>query len=131
MYRIVNIGIDIVEIDRIKKILERRPRFVERFFDSEEIEQIRKRNNFEKHLAGRFAAKEAIVKAMGTGFEGIPFREIKVLNDERGKPIVKLDGKAAEKCRQCGIEEFALSISFTRNTAAASAVALAVNGRDD
>lgn len=131
MYRIVNIGIDIVEIDRIKEILKRRPAFAERFFDKEEIDQLKKKNNFEKHLAGRFAAKEAIVKAMGTGFEGVPFREIKVLNDEKGKPVVRLGSRAAEKCRECGIDEFALSISFTRNTAAASAVALAMNGKNE
>lgn len=120
----LSIGIDVVDIDRIRQVMERRPRFAEKYFHPEEIELLSKKKDFYRHLAGRFAAKEAVVKAMGTGFSGFSLKEIIILNDSKGRPIVKLEGKALEVSKSLGIEEFAVSISFSRSNAVASAVAL-------
>lgn len=120
----ISIGIDVVDLERFEGILKRRPRFAGRYFHPEELEQLKSKNNFVRHLAGRFAAKEAVVKAMGTGFSGFSLKDIIILNDEKGRPYVKLAGKALDLCRDLQIEEFALSISFSRNTAVASAVAI-------
>jgi len=88
---IKGIGVDIVEIDRIEKAATRQPRFVERILTEAErnvYETLTKRRQVE-FLAGRFAAKEAVAKAVGTGItEMIGWQDIEVLNDERGKPIV-------------------------------------------
>lgn len=124
MYKISNIGIDIIEIERIQDLLKRKPRFIEKFFSEEEIAPIRKKVNFERHLAARFAAKEAAVKALGTGFDGIPFKDIVVVKDTKGKPGIELRGKALKVAESRGISGIALSLSFTHSTAAASAVAL-------
>ncbi|MCX7831995.1 MAG: holo-ACP synthase [Actinobacteria bacterium] len=126
----LSIGIDVVDIDRFEGVLKRKPRFAEKYFHQEELESLRNRKNFTRHLAGRFAAKEAIVKAMGTGFSGFSLKEIIVLNDKSGKPLVRLEGKALQVCKELGIEEFALSISFSKNTVVASAVAIKRNVND-
>lgn len=88
---IKGIGIDIVEIERIEKIAMRQPRFVERILTVAErniYETLSKRRQLE-FLAGRFATKEAVAKAVGTGItHSISWQDIEVLNDERGKPIV-------------------------------------------
>lgn len=120
----LSIGIDVIDIDRFEGVLERKPRFLQRYFHQEELDSLKTRKNFARHLAGRFAAKEAIVKAMGTGFSGFSLKEIVVLNDKSGKPLVRLEGKALQVCKELGIEEFALSISFSKNTVVASAVAI-------
>lgn len=123
----INIGIDVVDIDRIKSILEKRPRFAERYFHPEELKALRAKKDFSRHLAGRFAAKEAVVKALGTGFSGFSLKDVVILNDENGRPFVRLEGKALRKCTELGIKEIVLSISFSKKTAVASAVAIKRN----
>lgn len=120
----LNLGIDIVEIERIEKILSKRKRFLERIFSQEELAGIEKRKNFVRHVAVRFAAKEAVAKAMGTGINGFSFRDILILSDKNGKPRVELRGKAKEIAMAKGISEIAISFSFTRKNAVASAVAI-------
>jgi holo-[acyl-carrier protein] synthase len=72
----------------------------------------------------RFAAKEAVLKALGTGFSGMRFRDVEVVRDERGRPVPRLSGRAAEVAEAAGVVEMHLSLSFTHATAVASAVAI-------
>ena len=118
------LGVDIVEIDRMREALKRRPRMKERLFSEEEREYCDKRNKPEIHYAMRFAAKEAVLKALGTGFSGMRFRDVEVVRDERGRPIPKLSGKAAEVAEAAGVVEMHLSLSYTHANAVASAVAI-------
>ncbi len=119
------LGVDIVEIDRMRTALERHPRMKERLFSEAERAYCDKRNKPEIHYAMRFAAKEAVLKALGTGFsQGIRFTDVEVLRDERGRPKPHLRGRAEEVASEAGVVEMHLSLSFTHTNAVASAVAI-------
>ncbi len=119
------LGVDIVEIERMRLALERHPRIRERIFSAEERVYCDKRNRPVVHYAMRFAAKEAVLKALGTGFSnGIRFTDVEVLRDDRGRPVPKLSGRAGELAREAGVVELHLSLSFTHTNAVASAVAI-------
>jgi holo-[acyl-carrier-protein] synthase len=122
------IGIDIIEIERVKRAVEKRSGFVGRFFASEEVAYYRKRGMNVSSIAGGFAAKEAVVKAMGTGFGAFGWRDVAVLRDNRGKPEVRLGGRARELCDSLDIEEILVSISHSRDYAAAQAIAIGGDG---
>lgn len=121
---ITGLGVDIVEIDRMRDALRRRPRLKERLFSDEERAYCEQRNKPEIHYAMRFAAKEAVLKALGTGFSGMRFRDVEVVRDERGRPVPRLSGRAAEVAAAAGVVEMHLSLSFTHANAVASAVAI-------
>lgn len=121
---ITGLGVDIVEIARMREALARRPRMKERLFSDEEREYCESRNKPEIHYAMRFAAKEAVLKALGTGFSGMGFRDVEVMRDERGRPVPRLSGRAAEVAEAAGVVEVHLSLSFTHENAVASAVAI-------
>ena len=121
---ITGLGVDIVEIARMRDALTRRPRMKERLFSEAEREYCEGRNKPEIHYAMRFAAKEAVLKALGTGFSGMRFRDVEVVRDERGKPVPHLTGRAAEVAEAAGVVEVHLSLSFTHENAVASAVAI-------
>ncbi|KUK48032.1 MAG: Holo-[acyl-carrier-protein] synthase [Actinobacteria bacterium 66_15] len=121
---ITGLGVDIVEIARMRDALERRPRMKERLFSDEERAYCEGRNKPEIHYAMRFAAKEAVLKALGTGFSGMRFRDVEVVRDERGRPSPHLSGRAAEVAEAAGVVEVHLSLSFTHENAVASAVAI-------
>jgi holo-[acyl-carrier protein] synthase len=122
---ITGLGVDIVEIDRMRLALERHPRMKERIFSAEERAYCDARNRPYIHYATRFAAKEAVLKALGMGFSGgIRFTDVEVLRDERGRPVPRLTGRAAEIAAEAGVVEMHLSLSFTHTTAVASAVAI-------
>jgi holo-[acyl-carrier protein] synthase len=109
------VGIDLIEIERIERALERRPRLAERLFTPDELAYARDRARPGRHLAARFAAKEAVIKALG---EGLPPREIEI---EAGEPPqVRLHGRAAELARDRGLS---VSLTHSRDNAAAVAVA--------
>jgi len=126
---ITGLGVDIVEIDRMKAALERRPRLKERLFSAAEREYCDKRGRPEVHYALRFAAKEAVLKALGTGFAGMKFTDVEVSRETSGRPVPKLSGRAAERAAELGIVEMHLSLSFTHSTAVASAVAITEGSR--
>jgi len=126
---ITGLGVDIVEIGRMKAALERRPRLKERLFSAEEREYCDKRSRPEVHYALRFAAKEAVLKALGTGFAGMRFTDVEVLRETSGRPVPRLSGKAAQRAEELGIVEMHLSLSFTHTTAVASAVAITQESR--
>ena len=118
------LGVDIVEIDRMARALQRHPRMKERLFSEEERRYCDKRNKPEVHYALRFAAKEAVLKALGTGFAGMSFRDVEVVRDGGGRPSPRLSGRAAEVAEATGVVEMHLSLSYTHTTAVASAVAI-------
>jgi holo-[acyl-carrier protein] synthase len=110
------VGIDLIEIARVERALERRPRLAERLFTRAELEYAADRARPGRHLAARFAAKEAVVKALG--MRGLASAEIEVVAGE--PPSIRLSGRAAEAAR--GRE---LSISLTHSRESAAAVAFA------
>lgn len=122
------LGVDIVEIERMRAALRRRPRLKERLFSEDEQAYCDARNRPEVHYAMRFAAKEAVLKALGTGFSGMSFKDVEVVRDGRGRPVPRLSGRAAEVAAETGVAEIHLSLSFTHSTAVASAVALREDG---
>ena len=125
---ITGLGVDIVEIDRMAAALERHPRMKERIFSAEERNYAEGRNRPEVHYALRFAAKEAVLKALGTGFSGMKFTDVEVVRDAGGRPVPRLSGRAAEVADELGVVELHLSLSYTHTTAVASAVAMRARG---
>ena len=112
------IGIDLIEIERIERALERRPRLAERLFTEDELAYARSRGRPGRHLAARFAAKEAAIKALGG--RGIAPREIEVVGSE--PPRLVLHGRAADLAAEEGVE-LAVSLTHSRELAAASVLA--------
>jgi holo-[acyl-carrier protein] synthase len=96
----------------------------ERLFSAEERAYCDKRNRPEIHYALRFAAKEAVLKALGTGFAGMKFTDVEVVRDAGGRPAPRLSGRAKEVAEELGVVELHLSLSYTHTTAVASAVAI-------
>jgi holo-[acyl-carrier protein] synthase len=127
---ITGLGVDIVEIDRMRTALGRHPKMRERLFSEEERAYCDKRNRPEIHYALRFAAKEAVLKALGTGFAGMRFTDVEVVRDAGGRPTPRLAGRAKEVADGLGVVELHLSMSYTHTTAVASAVAI-TTPRDD
>lgn len=121
---IKGLGVDIVEIDRMAAAMQRHPRMKARIFSPEEQRYCDKRNRPEVHYALRFAAKEAVLKALGTGFSGMKFTDVEVVRDGSGRPAPRLSGRAAEVAEEIGVIEMHLSLSYTHTTAVASAVAI-------
>jgi len=120
---IKGVGIDIIEVDRIKKAIERNDRFLSRIFTDREISLYISKGSKLTTIAGKFAAKEAVSKALGTGFRDIKWKDIEVLNDEMGKPYVKLHNNAKNIAYSQDISEILITISHTRYNAVAQAIA--------
>ena len=122
----LTVGVDLVTIARIKRVLERyEERFLQRVFTPAEVLYCRGRT---AELAARFAAKEAVSKALGVGMrmmarDGIDWRDVEVIGDPRGKPVVHLYGRAARRASELGLTEWAISLSHTHEHAIASVVA--------
>ena len=117
---IIGIGTDIIEIERVKKAVERNPKFLEKMFTEREIEFLRSRNLKSETIAGSFSAKEAISKALGTGIRGFAFSDIEVLRDSLGKPEVILSDKIT-KLMNISLK-VQVSISHNNDSAIAFAV---------
>ena len=118
--------IDLVECERIERILKQhRERFLARILTPLERCYCERMKNPVPHIAGRFAAKEAILKAIGTGWRGqIAWTDIEIENDPAGQPHVSLSGHTREVAEGLGISRIALSITHTAQHAAASAIGL-------
>ncbi|MGI9496685.1 MAG: holo-ACP synthase [Mariniblastus sp.] len=123
---VVGIGTDIVECLRVAKMIDKHEGiFIERVYTPDEIEYCGSRKASTQHYAGRWAAKEAILKAMGTGWSnGIQWTDIEIINHMGGKPYVRLGGQAKVICESRGIAEIMISISHCDNFATAFATAL-------
>ena len=117
----VLLGLDLTEVDRVAALLERwGDRFVKRVFLPGEISARRRHPRARaQHVAGRFAAKEAVMKALGTGTRGVAFREIEVTADLRGKPTLTLHGRALDRARRLQVTSMEVSITHGETTAAA------------
>jgi holo-[acyl-carrier protein] synthase len=121
---IVGIGIDAVEIARIARALERHPRFAERVFTKAERDASARRGaGAAAYLAKRWAAKEAVSKALGVGFSGFRYTDLEVTNHPSGAPSITLSGELADWARELGVTRWHLSLSDTRDTAVAAVVA--------
>jgi holo-[acyl-carrier protein] synthase len=121
---IVGLGLDIAEVDRIEAAIRRHGApFLERLFTPAEVEYCeRHKNKFERYAA-RFAAKEAAMKALGTGWSnGVRWRDIEVVRAPSGKPTLKLSGRAAEIASGMSIVNAALSITHSGNFALAEVI---------
>jgi holo-[acyl-carrier protein] synthase len=114
----ISVGVDLVEIPRIAAVLQRfGDRFLQRVYTPREIAYCRGRA---PQLAARFAAKEAVMKALGTGTRGVGWREVEVTRKRTGEPEIVLHGRAAERARNLGIGRIAISLSHSRDFAIAS-----------
>ncbi|NLC57634.1 MAG: holo-ACP synthase [Armatimonadetes bacterium] len=112
------IGTDIIEIARVAAAIQRTRRFLPRVFTEAEVAYCQARGRPYQHYAGRFAAKEAVIKALG---RAVPWRDIEILNDERGRPYCTLHGRASEIAAG---RRFLISISHCELYSTATAVAL-------
>ena len=121
----VGLGVDIVEIARMRRILERTPSFREKVFSEEERAYCESTAMPDVHYATRFAAKEAVLKALGTGFSrGIANHDVEVRRNSKGRPYVVLHGRAKEVADEQGVRELPLSLSYTHTDAVACALAI-------
>lgn len=120
-------GIDLVDFPRIEQMIERHgDRFLDRVFTAAERKYAGAHRNSVEKYAGRFAAKEAILKLIGTGWRGrIAWTDVEVTNDPAGRPEVTLSGEVKEIAERLRIRQISISITHTANFAIASAVALA------
>jgi len=120
---IVGIGIDLVKIDRIDKAGKNHPGFLERVFTEREREYCMRQKYPAQHYAGRFAAKEAVLKAIGTGWSaGVKWTDIEVLHGEGGGPIVNLSGRVKDLMDLKGVKQVFLSYSHDEGYAVAQVV---------
>lgn len=119
-------GIDLVDFPRIGEMMQRHGgRFCDRIFTPAEQKYAKSNKNETEKLAGRFAAKEAILKLLGTGWRGkIAWTDIEVINNSAGQPEVTLSGEVEKIANKLGIGHISVSITHTANFAIASAVAL-------
>ena len=122
---VLGLGTDIVDCLRIAQMIERHGElFITRVYTDREIEYCSSRKAATQHYAGRWAAKEAVLKALGTGWRrGISWRDIEIRNDRHGMPLVTLHGGARDACERAGIRRVHVSISHCRTHAMACALA--------
>lgn len=114
------VGIDMIEIERVQRVLDRHPeRFLRRVFTPAETAFCRGRV---PELAARFAAKEAVMKALGTGARSVAWRDIEVLPDRRGKPLVYLYGGASRRAAEIGLDAIDISLTHLESFAMAAVV---------
>lgn len=121
---IVGCGIDLVKVERIEKIIKRWGNsFTSRIFTSLEGEYCeKKKNNKYQSYAGKFAAKEALLKSLGLGLKGANWKEIEVRNDELGQPIIDISGKLKNIASAKGVHKYFVSISHTNEYAIAQVI---------
>jgi holo-[acyl-carrier protein] synthase len=113
-------GIDLIEIARIEEVITRHGKhYLERIYTSAELEQCGKRP---ESLAGRFAAKEAVAKALGCGIGDIGWKEVEVLGDEQNAPVLTLHGAAEKLAKEGGLTPWSVSISHSQSHSVASVV---------
>lgn len=117
-------GVDIIEVERVKRAVKRwGDTFLKKIFTDNEIDYSQKRRFAYQHLAARFAAKEAVLKAFGGGWSrSLPWKDVEIINDKNGKPNIRLHGEAKRIYDKKSIEKIAVSMSHTKNYAVASAI---------
>lgn len=121
---ILDIGIDIIEIDRIEKAVTKSAKFLDKIFTENEIKYFESKGFKAETIAGNFAAKEAVSKSIGRGIREYGFRDIEILRDELGKPIVKTYNNLEKICIDYNVLEIKVSISHCKDYAVANAIAI-------
>jgi holo-[acyl-carrier protein] synthase len=120
---VIGVGIDAVEIERFREVLRRRPRVRTRLFSAAEESLVGRRSDPVPSLAARFAAKEAVMKALSTGIGGVDFADIEVLSRPSGAPRLEVSGRAAARAAALGVTAWHVSLSHTDSHATAVVVA--------
>lgn len=115
---ILGIGTDIIEIDRIDRAINNTPMFLEKIFTKRELEELNKSTLRVESVAGNFAVKEAVSKAVGTGMRGFTFNDIEVFRDELGKPIVQVSDKVKDIIK---VDNYIFNVSISHNRTCAIA----------
>lgn len=119
---ILRTGVDLIEISRIEEVVARHGRhYLERIYTPAELELCGKRV---ESLAGRFAAKEAVAKALGCGIGDVTWQEIEILGDEQNAPVLTLHGAAGQKAKELGLATWSVSISHSQSHAVAFVAAI-------
>jgi holo-[acyl-carrier protein] synthase len=123
---VIAVGTDIVEVVRIGQMIERHGEiFLNRVYTDDEIRYCQRRKEYTQHFAGRWAAKEAVMKTLGTGWSrGVGWRDIEICSSRSGAPSIVLRGAAREIADQVGICDVLISISHCRSFATATAIAV-------
>ena len=121
---IIGTGVDIVEISRIKNAAKKwKKSFLEKIFTEKELEYSNEKTSSYQHLAARFAAKEAVVKALGSGLTSrMEWKDIEVWNEASGKPNVRLGGEVKRISKDMGVKDIIISMSHTRTYAIANVI---------
>ena len=115
---IYGVGIDAIEVERIRRQLDRSDRFKTRIFTAHEIAYCEGKKNRAQNYAARFAAKEAFFKALGTGWSGgLAFNQVEVVNDARGKPEIRVYGKAKKLIEETGVIHIRVSLTHLKDIA--------------
>jgi holo-[acyl-carrier protein] synthase len=121
---VLGVGIDAVDVERFRRVITRTPRMVQRVFTEVERSQCSGRGDLAQRLGARFAAKEAVMKALSTGLWTIGLDEISTESDEDGAPSLHLSGRAADRAERLGVTGLAVSLTHTDTVAAAIVLAL-------
>lgn len=121
---VVGVGTDLVDIDRVRQVIARQPRFVDRVYTEAERSYCLRRRDPAERFAARFAAKEAVLKALGTGLGGADFTDIEVVRRPSGQPTLLLTGRAASRAAELGIVDWLITISHSDHLAQAFVAAL-------
>lgn len=120
--KILGLGVDLAEVERVGRILEKYPRFAQRCFTQYEQEYAYRFARPERRLAARFAGKEAVMKSMGTGWRRIRWKDIEITGG--GKPTVRMSGNAARRAKMLGVTEVLITITHTDTDALVMAIAV-------
>lgn len=119
---ILDIGVDIIEIERIKQYMDKNDNFLKKLFTDREIELFKSKGYAPQTIAGNFAAKEAISKSLGLGIKGYYIKDIEILRNELGKPIVNTYNNLKQICENYKILDIKISISHGKDYAIANAI---------
>lgn len=124
MAELIGLGTDLVDVERMREVLARRTGFVDRVFHPAEQIYADRQNDPTQRYAARFAAKEAVMKAMGVGLGAVALADIEVTKEPSGAPGIQLHGTAADLAERLGVASWQISLSHTRTAASAVVVAL-------
>jgi holo-[acyl-carrier protein] synthase len=120
--RIIGLGVDLTEVDRVRRLLDRYPQFAERCFTEHERDYAYRYARPERRFAARFAGKEAVMKSLGTGWRRVRWRDVEITGG--GRPTVRLYGTARRRAGMLGVTDIQVSITHTDREALVLAVAL-------
>ncbi len=120
--RILGLGLDLADIERVRLLLDKYPRFAERCFTDHERQYAFRFARPERRLAARFAGKEAVMKSLGTGWRRIRWRDVEITGG--GKPTVRLSGTAAARAKTLGVTAFEITITHTDRDAMVMVIAI-------